>query len=344
MSDTSSGGSSAPAGLIIEGTDGHDTLLGSSGDDILDGGGGNDLLIGGAGNDLLIGGPGRDTIWGGPGNDLLLGGPGDDLLIGGPGDDTIIGGGGIDTVVFSGLRADYQITTGTDSRGFYYQVRDLNLADGNEGTNRIYSAEQLQFADRIVPICFLPGTGILTPKGEVPVETLRPGDLVLTAEGEALPVRWVGRQTVSTRFADPLRVNPIRIRAGALAENVPHRDLLVSPGHALCISGVLVQAGALVNGVSVLREAPPAEVFTYLHVELAEHRLLLANGAPAESFVDNADRGHFDNWAEHEAGTGACVVEMDLPRARSHRQVPQAVRAALAARAAALSGEEAAAA
>src|SRR4051794_5328758 len=84
-------------------------------------------------------------------------------------------------------------------------------------------------------ICFYPGTCIRTPVGEVAVETLRIGDMVLTAEGRAMPVRWLGRQTVSTLFADPLRVLPIRIAAGALAENLPARDLLVSPDHAILV-------------------------------------------------------------------------------------------------------------
>ena len=77
------------------------------------------------------------------------------------------------------------------------------------------------------------------PNGEQPVETLKTGDLVLTAEGQARPVRWMGRHTVSRLFADPQRVLPIRVTAGALGENVPVRDLLVSPDHALLVDGIL---------------------------------------------------------------------------------------------------------
>jgi hypothetical protein len=194
----------------------------------------------------------------------------------------------------------------------------------------------------------MPGTLVATPSGERAVETLRAGDLVLTAEGDAKPVRWLGRQTVSTRFADPLRVLPVRIVAGALGEGLPRRDLLVSPDHALLVDGGLAQAGALVNGTTVRREAAGAvpEVFTYWHVELADHSLVLAEGVPAETFVDNVARLAFDNWAEHGAAADpAPAAEMALPRAKSARQVPAATRRRLAERAAALlPGEETAAA
>ena len=177
------------------------------------------------------------------------------------------------------------------------------------------------------PVCFYSGTLVATPSGERAVETLRAGDLVLTAEGEARPIRWLGRQTVSTRFGDPLRVLPIRVAAGALGENLPKRDLLVSPDHALLVDGVLVQAGALVNGTTVRREAGVPEVFTYWHVELHDHSLVLAEGVPAETFIDNVDRLAFDNWDEHEAaGSEAPIAEMALPRAKSARQVPHATR------------------
>jgi hypothetical protein len=189
-------------------------------------------------------------------------------------------------------------------------------------------------------ICFLPGTQIATPQGEVDVESLRRGDLVETADGRAVPVRWVGRQTISTLFADPLRVLPICIKAGALAENVPSRDLYVSPDHAILIDDILVHASALVNGTSIVRAPAPARTFIYYHVELADHSLLLADNVPAESFIDNVDRLAFDNWDEHE-GLGdetAPLVEMAYPRAKAARQVPVAMRERLAARAQALFG------
>ncbi len=184
--------------------------------------------------------------------------------------------------------------------------------------------------------CFMAGTAIRTPSGDVGVETLKAGDLVTLSDGRTAPVAWLGRQTISMVFADPLRVLPIRIKANALEDNVPARDLLLSPDHAVLVDNILIQAGALVNGMSITRESRVPEIFTYYHVEVADHSLILAENTPAETFVDNVDRLNFDNWGEHEALVGAtAIAEMEYPRAKSARQLPQAIRQRLAGRAAA---------
>ena len=180
--------------------------------------------------------------------------------------------------------------------------------------------------------CFVAGTRIATPDGAVAVESLAAGDLVLTADGRAVPVRWLGRTVVSRAFADPLQVLPVRIRAGALAENVPSRDLLVSPSHAIRVGDVLAQAAALVNGTSVVREQDVLPVFSYYHLELDTHALVLAEGAPAESYLEGVEDIGFMNFAERIAPES--VVEMAYPRVRAQRQLPAAVREHLAARAA----------
>jgi len=197
------------------------------------------------------------------------------------------------------------------------------------------------FADVAIddaPACYCRGTMILTDKGEVAVEDLAIGDIVRTVAGEAKAVRWLGVRTVSGIFADPLRSYPVRVLANAIGDNVPARDLLVSPDHALLIDGNLIQAGALVNGVSVVRERSVPEAFSYYHIELADHDLILAENAPAETFIDNVDRMGFDNWAQHQElyGDAAPLVEMSVPRAKGARQVPSATRVRLARRAEAL--------
>ncbi len=102
-------------------------------------------------------------------------------------------------------------------------------------------------------ICFMADTLVRTPDGEALVQDLKIGDLVLTREGQSVPVRWIGRQTVVSQFIDELH-KPIRVKARALEDNVPCRDLLVSPAHALLVDDVLIQAGALVNDISIVRE------------------------------------------------------------------------------------------
>jgi hypothetical protein len=181
-------------------------------------------------------------------------------------------------------------------------------------------------------VCFLPGTRIATPGGEVAVEALSPGDLVLTVDGRALPVLRVGRQRVATGFVGHDAALPVEIAPGALAEGVPARALRVTPDHALLLGGVLVQAGALVNGTTVRRMAArelPAR-FPVFHVETAEHVALLAEGAAAESFIANVPDARMA-WRGVAAATP--VAEMAVPRAVSARQVPRDILAAMAARA-----------
>ncbi|GLK86363.1 Hint domain-containing protein [Ancylobacter defluvii] len=177
--------------------------------------------------------------------------------------------------VFAYSAPDY----GSGNAYFYWASGDGLVAGLGGGvglwftdTPQIAGAYAERDGDSFV-VCFLTGTRIATPTGEVAIETLKAGDLVLTSEGAARPVRWLARQTVSRLFADPLRVLPIRIVAGALGENLPRRDLFVSADHALLVDGVLVQAGALVNGTSIARHDVLPINFVYYHVELDDHAL-----------------------------------------------------------------------
>ena len=154
--------------------------------------------------------------------------------------------------------------------------------------------------------CFAQGTRIATPRGEVPVQHLAPGDMVRTASGAARKIVWIGHRSLDfAKHPAPERVRPIRIVAGALADGVPSRDLLVSPDHALLLDGALVQAKDLADGVLIAQENDCARV-TYFHVELGSHDVLLAEGTPAESFLDTGHRGLFEN------GGGPVTLHPDL--------------------------------
>ena len=80
-----------------------------------------------------------------------------------------------------------------------------------------------------------------------------------------------------------------------------------------------VKTGALVNGVSIVRERHVPTTFTYYHIELDSHELILAENTPAETFIDHVDRMGFDNWAEYEAlyPDGRSIEEMAYPRAKA---------------------------
>jgi Hint domain len=210
-----------------------------------------------------------------------------------------------------------------------------NPAAAGDGQIFINQSTGSSVTANISTSCFLAGTHIGTPRGEVAVEDLRPGDLVSLAGGGSATVRWLGMQTISTRFADPVHALPIRICAGALAEAVPCRDLLLSPGHALLINDLLMHAGALVNGTSVVRVTDMPETFRYYHVELPTHAVILAEGTPVESYLDGLEPRAFDNAADR-AGAPEGAGELPYPRIKAHRQIPGALRAQLAARSAAL--------
>ncbi len=153
--------------------------------------------------------------------------------------------------------------------------------------------------------CFLMGTHIATERGEVAVEALRVGDRVVVAGGGARPVRWIGARSLEpARHAQPDMVLPIRVRRDAFAPGRPHRDLFLSPDHAVFVDGVLIAIRQLVNGGSI---APVArQRVTYFHVELDRHDVLFAEGLPAESYLDTGNRTAFAN------GGGAVALHPDF--------------------------------
>ena len=132
-----------------------------------------------------------------------------------------------------------------------------------------------------------------------PVEALAPGDWVVTLDGAAKQIRWIGRRSYAGRFlaANPA-VQPVRFTAGSLGEGLPRRDLLVSPDHAMLIHGLLIPARCLVNGCTITQERELDRV-NYYHVELDVHDILIAEGAPSESYLDDDSRSLFHNAHEY---------------------------------------------
>ena len=152
--------------------------------------------------------------------------------------------------------------------------------------------------DVIRAVCYARGTMIATSSGELPVERLRPGKQVITlADGKETPktVTWLGHRRINIAgHPQPETVAPIRIRRDAFAEGVPHRDLIVSPDHAIFVDGKLICARQLVNG-STIRQETDWTAVDYYHVELDQHAILLAEGLPAESYIDTGNSGFFAN-------------------------------------------------
>ena len=144
------------------------------------------------------------------------------------------------------------------------------------------------------PPCFARGTRIATPAGEVPVERLAVGDTVLMLDGQVEPIVWIGIGRVLVTPGRHSAATPIIVRKNALADNVPHRDLRVTKGHSLFIDDVLIPAEFLVNHRSIVWDTQAREIEIY-HIELTRHGVLLADGAPAESYRDDGNRWLFQN-------------------------------------------------
>jgi hypothetical protein len=158
--------------------------------------------------------------------------------------------------------------------------------------------------------CFAAGTRILTPNGQKPVEELHAGDSVLTVrDGAERKIIWAGHRTVDlATHANPDKVRPVVIAAGAFGEGLPERDLKLSPDHALYLDGHLIEAKTLVNGATVIRDFSTRYV-TYHHIELARHDVVLAEGLAAETYLDSGNRRNF------ETDAGPIVLHPDFAAA-----------------------------
>jgi hypothetical protein len=191
----------------------------------------------------------------------------------------------LDSFATSGDTSDWSGANGPDAFNYLEETGVVNPITAADITEMNVLGFQVA--------CFATGTRIRTTRGEIAVEALRPGeDHAITAAGAARRIIWVGRRTiVPTRHARPAEVLPVRVRRDAVAPGLPARDLLLSPDHALFLGGVLIPVRYLVNGRTVAQE--PAATITYWHVELDSHDVLLAEGLPAESYLDTGNRGAF---------------------------------------------------
>ncbi|GGX60421.1 hypothetical protein GCM10007385_32110 [Tateyamaria omphalii] len=138
--------------------------------------------------------------------------------------------------------------------------------------------------------CFVQGTRIETVDGPVAIEELREGDLIMTRDDGAQPLRWLGQ----TKTVGKDRFAPIMIKEGALGNS---RDLRVSPLHRMLICGlraelmfgeseVLVCAKHLVDGDTIFSE--PCDEITYFHLMFDQHQIVMAEGCPSESYYPGA--------------------------------------------------------
>ncbi|WP_428842131.1 Hint domain-containing protein [Planktotalea frisia] len=279
----------------IDGQNGNDVLIGGDGDDSVLGGAGTDSITGDDGSDTIDGGSGNDTITGGADADNIFGGAGEDSIIGATSGDTIDGGEGpvdFDVLDLTGAgeleNAGGRVTVTYDAPGSEGGVVNfLDAADVVTGTARFDNIEN------VIP-CFTPGTMIATPTGERAVEDLKVGDRVITRDNGIQEIRWCGAKDLSAaQLAANDHLQPVLIQAGALGDNLPERDILVSPQHRMLLTTdqatmyfeereVLVAAKHLtmLDGVDRVESSGT----TYIHIMFEQHEVVLSNGTWSESF------------------------------------------------------------
>lgn len=202
----------------------------------------------------------------------------------------------------SGITAGDQVqvvgaTSGEYSGGDLIFRNDLGIVVGRFNADGLDPALVTFQGGTMTYACYLKGTHIATPDGEVKVEDLKAGDKVVTASGGVATVKWLGYRSLRKAripAKDAIRAFPITFKKDSIANNVPHRDLTLSPGHHVYFDGKLIPAMMLVNGKTVTQDFS-RPVFEYFHVELDRFDILLAEGVPAESYVDTGNRSMFQN-------------------------------------------------
>ena len=219
---------------------------------------------------------------------------------------TLAGGGvypGSGSIVDDGNTLSFVVAGST--------IGSIAFAGGTAGLHVTQDAAH----DTFITACFRAGTRIATTRGEVAVEALAVGDVVVTAAGERRPVRWLGHHGIDCRdHPEPDLVLPVRVCADAFGRGLPASDLWLSPGHAVCVDllgEMLVPIGHLANGATIVQEE--VEHVVYWHVELDTHDLLLANGMPAESYIDVGNRAFFCDGGGGPDGVARTLADYCRP-------------------------------
>jgi hypothetical protein len=280
-----------------------DAVPANTDNDSIEAGGGNDLVYSGEGEDTVHGGTGDDTIYGEAGADSIEGDEGNDTFYAGSGD-TISGGDGddtflIDTTQIGGgvitLAGGEGAETDGDTLDFGGQLKAGSLfltssdqeVDGKTGTATLNDGTTVKFSQMERIICFCAGTQIETPFGPRAIETLRPGDLVLTRDHGPQPLRWLGSRTVTGKG----NAAPVHFATGSIGNDAP---LSVSPQHRMLISDyraqmyfgeeeIITAADFLVNDESITRREVAS--VSYYHLLFERHELVRAAGLWSESFL-----------------------------------------------------------
>ncbi len=205
------------------------------------------------------------------------------------------------------VELEFSLLNAAGDEVFIIRINGVNVgfayADGNPPTNgEVFNANDTRDGDPLDSLdqttgseepytnilCFAADTPIEAEFGPVPVEALAVGDRVHTLDHGLQPVRWQ-RQVTHRWAAGPAKTKPVLIRAGALGQGLPARNLVVSPQHRMLVpdrgrsEGVLCPAVGLtrLTGVRQMKGRRRAEL---VHLLFDRHEVIFAAGAPTESF------------------------------------------------------------
>lgn len=238
----------------------------------------------------------------------------------------------------------------SDSAGVFHDMYLIRMSDGHfiavipgftpdpDETYLAKSSDRVMFyeEDLTIPLgrpalCFTRGTRIEAERGEIAIELLQPGERVWTLDHGLQVIRWIGWVEVDQAqlIARP-DLRPVRIRAGALGDDRPARDLLVSPQHRVLVRSkialkmfdveeVLVAAKQLLPlpGIEIAEDLTFVD---YFHILFDQHEILLSNGAETESLYTGPE-------ALRSVGAAARdEIFAIFPELRHPHYLPQAAR------------------
>ncbi|MGB0798296.1 MAG: Hint domain-containing protein, partial [Planktomarina sp.] len=244
----------------------------------------------------------------------------DDSVFNFDGDETVAAGSPVGTPgdTFNLVAVNYELTNpagvthaffGFNSGGveyFYseYAPDDFFAQAGNYDVARpLYAALASQaYSPPITPPCFTSGSLITTDRGNVLIDNLQPGDMILTRDNGFQPLAWKFARELSKSYFNANPANrPVMLRKDSLGPNVPDRDVMVSPGHLMLVAGsseVLVPARQLVKNNRAFQVSNVET--SYIHLLFEQHQIVKVDGMWSESFQPSHKSLHMVGAARTE--------------------------------------------
>ncbi|MDE7548698.1 Hint domain-containing protein [Acetobacter fabarum] len=182
--------------------------------------------------------------------------------------------------------------------------------------------------------CFIEGTDIHTANAPAGAEALQVGSLVeVWGKGGVTIQRllWVAHGHTQVRPDRPEAEAgyPIRILRHALGQNLPDRDLLLTPQHTVLHNGRFVPVRLLVNGGSIFYDHSIAS-YNYTLMQAETHAVLVANGVPVEFYLAQ-ETGQAEAWADGVVRVGRAVPHVWEKEVLPSPQVERTALAAMSA-------------